>query len=103
MKFRKAEPEDCAAIAEMWHLGWHAGHAEHVSAQLVATRTRAEFDDRTQAHLERTVVGEIDGHLAGFYMLKDDELYQFYIGAAFRGTDAATLQMTQVEQALAGR
>lgn len=103
MQFRQARVEDCAAISAMWHSGWHQGHATHVSADLVATRTPAEFDGRTKAHLSRTTLAERDGVLAGFFMLKDDELYQFYIGADFRGTDAATQQMAEVEKALAGR
>jgi len=103
MEFRKATQADMQAVAELWHSGWHQGHAAHVSAELVAVRTRAEFESRTQAHLARTVLSEVGGRLAGFYMLKDDELYQFYIHADFRGTDAAALQMTQVEASMTGR
>lgn len=102
MQFRTAKQEDCAAIAAMWHSGWHVGHAEHVPEDLVAVRTRAEFEQRTNTHLGRTTVAEVAGALAGFYMLKEDEVYQFYIGDDFRGTDAAAIQMDHVEAALTG-
>lgn len=103
MQFRAATTEDCEALAQMWHQGWHQGHAAHVPAKLVATRKRAEFDARVRAHLAETTVAEIDGQLAGFYMIKGDELYQFYVGADFHGSGAAGTLMAQAEQALAGQ
>ncbi|KIN61965.1 Acetyltransferase, GNAT family protein [Sulfitobacter noctilucicola] len=103
MEFRKAQDQDAEGIAALWHSGWHSGHAAHVPAKLVATRTADEFLERTRAHLERTVVSEVSGQLAGFYMLKEDELYQFYIDAGFRGTGAALEQMRHVEEAMRGR
>lgn len=103
MDFRKALAEDITPVAQMWHTGWHTGHAAHVSAALVAVRTPQEFQDRTRAHLAETTVAEVQGALAGFYMLKEDELYQFYIDSGFRGTDAATRQMAQVEHEMKGR
>ncbi len=103
MEFRKATAADIDAIAAMWHAGWHSGHAAHVAPALVAVRTEAEFLDRARAHLLKTTVAEVKGAFAGFFMLKEDEIYQFYIGAEFRGTDAATRQMAQVESDMTGR
>ncbi|MFY0646822.1 GNAT family N-acetyltransferase [Sulfitobacter geojensis] len=103
MQFRAAEDGDTVALAHMWHKGWHEGHAAHVPAALVALRTVAEFEGRTASHLAQTTVMELDGQIAGFHMLEGDEIYQFYVGAGFRGTGAAKTLMRHAEAALAGR
>ncbi|MGC1503138.1 MAG: GNAT family N-acetyltransferase [Sulfitobacter sp.] len=103
MRFRKAEVGETAFIAAMWHKGWHEGHAAHVPADLVVMRTADEFEARTAAHITQTTVLEVDGQIAGFHMLDHDELYQFYVAKAFRGTGVASTLMRHVEEALQGR
>ncbi len=39
----------------------------------------------------------------GFHLLKDDELYQFYLAAEARGTGAAAVLMADAETRLAAR
>lgn len=99
----RATTEDIAAIATLWHAGWHQAHASIVPAALGASRTAREFTDRTTAHLDQTFVARIEGTIAGFYMLRQDELYQFYIDAAFQGRGIASRLMAEAEAALAGR
>lgn len=94
---------DVAAVASLWHAGWHDGHAAIVSPALVATRTPAEFAARVQAHFHHTTVARLGGVLAGFYMLDGDEVYQFYVDGAFRGQGVAARLMGAVEAALHGR
>ncbi|WP_299024753.1 GNAT family N-acetyltransferase [uncultured Sulfitobacter sp.] len=103
MKIRLATNDDAAAIAQMWHLGWHQGHAAVVDAELVRLRTPQEFATRTLAHLAQCHVAESDGVLAGFFMLEGDELYQFYVGADHQGSGAATKLMAAAEAELVGR
>lgn len=103
MQFRKAEVGETAAIAAMWHKGWHEGHAAHVPGDLVATRTIEEFRTRTAGYIAQTTVLEVDGQIAGFHMLDGDELYQFYVATDFRGSGVAAALMRHVEDALGGR
>ncbi|MEW9920865.1 GNAT family N-acetyltransferase [Marimonas sp. MJW-29] len=103
MQIEKAQEADLEAIAALWHAGWHQAHAEVVSPELVGTRTPSEFAARTAAHLAQTNVARIDGAMAGFFMLEGDELYQFYVDAAFQGQGVAAALMAEAEAALAGR
>ena len=103
MQTRVATPADAAAIAQMWHLGWHQAHAAVVDADLVRLRTPAEFVSRTAAHLAQTHVTVIDGEIAGFFMLHESELYQFYVGITHQGSGLARRLMATAEAALAGK
>lgn len=103
MQISSATLADIPAIAKMWHIGWHQGHAAIVSPDLVRLRTPEEFVQRATAHLGKTHVAVIEGEIAGFFMLKEDELYQFYVGHAHQGTGLASRLMAAAEAALAGR
>src|SRR5918994_27953 len=48
---RPADDADMAAVADLWHEGWHDGHAGHVPDGLTAARTLAGFHERTPARL----------------------------------------------------
>lgn len=100
MKITPAQPADAAAIATIWHRGWHQAHAAIVPDALTALRSPEEFATRTDAHLDQTHVAWIDGQIAGFFMLDQDELYQFYISAAFQGSGSASKLMHGAEAAL---
>jgi GNAT superfamily N-acetyltransferase len=103
MLIERAETTEVNAIAALWHRGWHQGHADVVPAALVAVRTPEEFRMRVEKRLPQTFVARQDGALAGFYMLDGDELYQFYVDAAFQGQGVAARLMVSAEAALAGR
>lgn len=103
MQIRAATEGDISAIAQLWHMGWHQGHAAVVDADLVRLRTPQEFVSRTAAHLVACHVAVIEGAIAGFYMLKEDELYQFYVGVEHQGSGVAGALMAAAEVALAGR
>jgi putative acetyltransferase len=103
MEIRAATQDDTAAIARIWHLGWHQAHAAVVSPELVRLRKPAEFLTRTGAHLTQTRVALVEDTLVGFFMLKQDELYQFYIDRPHQGSGAASELMAAAEAALRGR
>ena len=44
---RPADDADMAAVADLWHEGWHDGHAGHVPDGLTAARTLTAFHERT--------------------------------------------------------
>ena len=78
---RPADDGDMAAVAELWHEGWHDGHAGHVPDGLTAARTLAAFHERTPSRVaDTTVAVSDDGELLGFVMVVDDEVEQVFVG-----------------------
>lgn len=92
--FRAATAADIPAIAAMWHAGWHDGHAAYAPSALTVQRTPDSFTIRTTAHLSQTIV---NGDITAMAMITGDELYQFYVAAAARGTGLATALMAHAE------
>jgi putative acetyltransferase len=56
---RPATADDVEAVAELWHRGWHDGHAGHVPAGLTRARTRSAFGERVPGMLAMTTVAEV--------------------------------------------
>ena len=100
LSIRQADPSECSQIAEIWFEGWHSGHAEICPPELTALRTRENFATRARDHLARTNVAVRDGQVIGFYMIKETELYQFYVASAGRGTGVAADLMADAECSL---
>ncbi|MEO0915115.1 MAG: GNAT family N-acetyltransferase [Pseudomonadota bacterium] len=98
--FRKAGEADIAGIAHLWHAGWHDGHAAVVPDALVALRTPESFADRTRAHLAGMRVALLGDQLAGFFLLKGNELNQFYVAADARGRGVAQAMMGEAMRVL---
>ena len=48
---RPADDADMAAVADLWHEGWHDGHAGHVPDGLTAARTLTAFHERTPSRV----------------------------------------------------
>ena len=91
---------DVAAAAALWHEGWHAGHAAVVPHELMRLRTLESFQDRLGKHIGATRVATQNGTVIGFIILHGDEVYQFYLGQAARGTGAADALMADAEDQL---
>jgi GNAT superfamily N-acetyltransferase len=89
MSIRAARPQEVDAIAQLWFDGWQDAHATIVPSALTTARTLPSFRDRLEAALDRVYVAEAEGRLAGFYMVKGRELYQFFVGRESRGTGLA--------------
>ena len=91
-----------AAVADLWHEGWHSGHAGHVPDGLTAARTLEAFHQRTPVRVEETTVAVTDaGDLAGFVMVVDDEVEQVFVAPASRGTTLARLLLAEAERQVA--
>src|SRR5690349_16563902 len=99
---RPADAADMAAVADLWHEGWHDGHAGHVPDGLTAARTLAAFHERTPARVEDTAVavGD-DGSLEGFVMVVGDEVEQVFVARAARGSGLASELLTEAERRVA--
>jgi GNAT superfamily N-acetyltransferase len=103
LTLRNAEESEADALADLWHSGWQDTHAPILPPELARHRTLETFRQRMRAHLNDVrVAGEV-GKPLGFSMLKDDELYQFYVTAAARGTGLAPVLLSDAEQALRSR
>jgi ribosomal protein S18 acetylase RimI-like enzyme len=101
---RPATADDVEAIATIFHRGWHDVHPGRVPDGLTERRTLEAFRDRvTQriAETDETTVAEVDGVVAGFIMVADDEAEQVYVDRAYRGTTVATLLLTEAERQIA--
>jgi len=103
MHVRAPHDEDVDALARIWFEGWHDAHDALVPEALVAVRTLDSFRDRMRAALHTVrVVAEGDAPV-GFAMLREAEVFQFYIARSARGTGAAPLLMRDTEEQLASQ
>ncbi|MDO8108293.1 GNAT family N-acetyltransferase [Isoptericola sp. b441] len=102
---RPATEQDVGRIAEIWHVGWHDGHAGHVPDGLTAVRTRPAFDARAAARLGQTTVAVAHGEVAGFVMVVGDEVEQLFVAREHRGTGVADTLLAEGERQImaAGR
>ena len=101
MNLRPATASDAPAVAEIWLHGWRDGHLGHVPTELAAERTPASFATRAADRVADTTVAEIDGSVAGFVMLHDDEVEQVYVASAHRGTGVAPALIAEAERLVA--
>lgn len=100
---RPATAEDMAAVAELWYVGWHDGHAGHVPEGLTAARTLEAFHERTPSRIvDTTVAVSEDGELLGFIMVAGDEVEQVFVGRDARGTGLAARLLAEAERQVAG-
>jgi GNAT superfamily N-acetyltransferase len=95
---RAARADDAGAIAEIWYLGWQDGHLGFVPQELVDLRTEASFRTRASERISDTTVATVDGAVAGFVMVVDDEVEQVYVSAAYRGTGVAKVLLNEAER-----
>ena len=99
---RPATDADMAAVADLWHEGWHVGHAGHVPDGLTALRTLQAFHERTPTRVADTTVARDEaGELLGFVMVVGDEVEQVFVGPAGRGTGIAALLLAAAERQVA--
>lgn len=103
MTIRNAHESDLDRLAQIWFDGWRDAHLGIVPAALTRLRTFDNFRDRLNAGLPDTRVAVEADTPIGFAMFKGDELYQFYVVAASRGTGVAASLIDDAEQQLAAR
>ena len=101
MQVRRAQEEEIHQLAKIWYDGWQDAHAEIVPAELKRDRTLESFGPRIKAMLADVGVAGPVGAPFGFYMLKDDELYQLYVSAEARGKGVAAALIVDAEARLA--
>jgi GNAT superfamily N-acetyltransferase len=100
MNVRAAEEAEIDHLAKLWFDGWQDAHSKIVPAELARLRTLESLRDRLRAALPTVRVIGPTGIPVGFYMLKRDELYQFYVSAQSRGSGVAGVLIRDAETQL---
>ena len=95
---RKASEDDARAVADVWHLGWRDGHLAFVPQELVEARTEESFRDRAAERISEMTVAVVEGVIAGFVLVADDEVEQVYVAPRHRGAGIADLLMSEAER-----
>lgn len=95
---RRGGQEDASAIAEIWHLGWRDGHLGFIPQELAEARTEQSFRARAAARAGEATVAVVDGAIAGFVIVVDDEVEQVYVSAPHRGTGVAGVLLGEAER-----
>jgi GNAT superfamily N-acetyltransferase len=98
VELRRATFDDAEAIAAIWRDGWRDAHLGNVPGELVAARTPESFSSRAAQRVGDTVVAVVDGTIAGFVMVVDDEVEQIYVARGHRGTGAAAALLGEAER-----
>jgi|SRR5215475_2689957 len=100
MNVRAAEVTEIDYLAKLWFDGWQDAHRNILPAELARLRTLGSLRDRLREALPTVRVIGPTGAPVGFYMLKRDELYQFYVSAQSRGSGVAVILIRDAETQL---
>jgi GNAT superfamily N-acetyltransferase len=103
MSIRNPLPSEIEPLAQLWLAGWRDAHLEIVPPELEKHRDIDNLRRRMGEGLANVRVAGPEGDPLGFYMLKDDELSQFYVSSRARGTGVAATLMADAEAMLASR
>ena len=87
---RRATPRDLDEVVRIWHEGWCDAHIGNVPDGLLRHRQREHFGALAASRLETTWVAEADDAVAGFTVVKRDEIEQLYVDRRHRGTGVAS-------------
>jgi GNAT superfamily N-acetyltransferase len=98
---RRASIDDAGAVATIWYDAWQDAHLGRVPAELAAARTEESFGTRAVERVGDTVVAIVDGAVAGFVMVVDDEVEQVYVAAHHRGAGVAGRLLGAAERVVA--
>ena len=100
VRVRAVDEDEIDQLANIWYDGWRDAHEQIVPPELAQLRTLDSFKGRLQAALPSIrVAGPIGSPLA-FFILRGDELYQFYVSAQSRGTGLAAALIADAEALL---
>jgi GNAT superfamily N-acetyltransferase len=98
MTLRGALPENAPTIAEI------LGHVPEVTVapseipELIEARHEDSFRTRAAQRVNDTTVALVQGQIAGFVMVVDNEVEQVYVSALHRGEGVADMLMADAER-----
>lgn len=94
---RPAIADDLPDVVRIWHEGWLDAHVGHVPEGLLPHRRHAHFVELAPTRLSAMWVAIVDDDIAGFVVVKRDEVEQLYVDRARRGTGAAVTLLRKGE------
>lgn len=100
---RRAQEGDVEALAALWYDGWREAHLGRVPNALLPHRTPDTFRARVPVNLPITTVATVGGALAGFVVVRADEVEQMYVDSRFRGSGVAATLLAHGETVVAER
>lgn len=100
---RPAALDDVEPLARIWYDGWREAHLGRVPDELLPHRTPDTFRARVPVNLPITTVATVDSELAGFVVVRHDEVEQMYVDARFRGSGVAAALLAHGESVVAER
>ena len=101
VRLRPARAGDAEPIAAIWVPGWREAHEGRVPDALIEHRSPAELRARVPSMIDGATVAIVEGAVAGFVVVRDDEIEQMYVGEGFRGTGAAGRLLAHGESLIA--
>ncbi len=90
-------------IAEIWHEAWHGAHKSIVDPDLAEARTFGSFQRRLNPLMNDVLVARVKGEIAGFSIVRFNEIFQFFVSSSHWGTGVAQELIKATEQLLAAR
>lgn len=94
---RRAADADAVSVARIWHAGWEDGHLGHVPPELLPFRTPEHFLARTPERIPQMWVAEDPTGIAGFVVVRNDEVEQLFVDRPARGGGVATMLLRRGE------
>lgn len=95
---RRGHPQDAPEVAEIWRRGWRDAHRGLVPQPLLDARSDESFATRAQRRIGEMTVAVVNGDVAGFVLVVEDELEQVYVAASQRGTGIAARLLADAER-----
>jgi GNAT superfamily N-acetyltransferase len=99
VNIRKADKADIRALARVWNVSWHAGHA-HLDTEAAKGRDLSYFEARVGSNLARMIVAERGGEILGFSGWEGDGIGQLFVVPAQFGKQVAPRLLATVEAIL---
>jgi GNAT superfamily N-acetyltransferase len=103
LPLRPLSQADVEPLTDLWAAAWQAGHAGLVPEALTRLRTRENFRERILSAPEQYHLAGPVGATTAFIRLKEDELDQFHVQPAARGTGLAQRLMLAAEALMSAR
>jgi GNAT superfamily N-acetyltransferase len=103
VQLRPAVEGDAEAIAAIWVPGWREAHEGRVPDALLAHRSPEQLSARVPSMIGGATVAVVDGEVAGFVVVRDDEVEQMYVDERARGTGCAAELLTRAESLISRR
>jgi GNAT superfamily N-acetyltransferase len=103
VRLRPAEDGDAEAIASIWVPGWREAHEGRVPDALLQHRTPDELRARVPSMISDATVAVVGEDVAGFVVVREDQVEQMYVSERVRGTGCAAELLTHAESLISLR